>query len=77
MKIQERLYEAFISRPFGRLSGEVILGNLGLLLHRPLREARDLLTLSDTDAHTALQKLPDLDIHVDPSDALGLIAASS
>lgn len=76
MTVQQKLYEAFLARPVGRLSSEVMLGQLRYLLELswPLRVAADLLLLSDDEARIALGQLPSLDLPYDPNDGLKLVA---
>ncbi len=85
MNIQERLYEAFVSRELGVLSGDTLLGMLACILrgapHRfvgvRLRGCNDLRALTDEQAEKALEILPTLDIRRDPDAAPRLLAAET
>lgn len=83
--IQQQLFRTFCERPIGRLASDTLLGMLALILRsKPyefegliLRDAADLLTLSDKQCECALRLLPTLDMPVNPQESLRLVAGSA
>ncbi|MBU1629956.1 hypothetical protein KKD88_02665 [Patescibacteria group bacterium] len=83
--IQQKLFRIFCERPLGRLSSETLLGQMALIMRSKrygfegliLRDAADLLNLSDEQCECALRLLPSLDMPMNPEESLRLVAGSA
>lgn len=79
----QRLYNVFVSRPFGVLKDEAILFQLGYILRsRGIidvypRDAKDLLVFDEKQSEAALKLLPTLDIALSGARVLALVARSA